>query len=182
MFKRLQGNPVLFFLVKALLLYILWYFLYELWLKPQDIIDKWVIDKLIKGGEFVISNMGYTLIPEPNIKQSIRTLGIDGTHGLWIGNPCDGIELFALFAGFIIAYPGPLKTKLWFIPLGIISIHIINQIRIIALVFITLLWPDYLDVNHTYTFTIIVYSFVFLLWMLWANKLSVKKSSPLAGE
>ncbi len=177
MFQKIQKNPTLFFLLKALLLYILWYFIYELWLNPLGVVDRLVINNLIRSGEFIISSLGFTLIPEPYLASNIRTLGIDGTHGLWIGDPCNGLTLFALFSGFVIAYPGPLKTKLWFIPLGILSIHLINLMRIIALVFITLYWPDYLELNHTYTFTILVYSFVFILWMIWANKLSVPKKS-----
>lgn len=180
MLTSLKKNPVFFFLLKALLLYVAWYVLYELWLHPTGIIDGFVIDNLIKSGEFIISNLGYTLIPEPDPKWAIRTLGIDGTHGIWIGDPCNGITLFALFTGFVIAYPGPIKTKLWFIPLGIVLIHIVNIFRIIALVFITLFAPQYLEFNHTYTFTIIVYSFVFFLWMIWANKLSAVKSNPNA--
>ncbi len=172
MFASLKKNPVFFFLVKALLLYVGWYLVYELWLHPLGIIDSFVIDNLITSGEFIISNLGYTLIPEPDPKWAIRTLGIDGTHGIWIGDPCNGITLFALFTGFVIAYPGPLKTKLWFIPLGLICIHLVNIMRIVALVFITLFAPEYLEFNHTYTFTLIVYSFVFLLWMIWANKLA----------
>jgi len=106
--------------------------------------------------------------------ENIRTIGIDGTHGLWIGDPCNGLTLFALFTGFIIAYPGPLKKKLWFIPVGIIAIHFINIIRIVALSLIVYYFPDpeVLDFNHTYTFTLLVYGFVFSLWYVWAGKLS----------
>jgi exosortase family protein XrtF len=111
----------------------------------------------------------------------MRTLGIDGTHGLWIGDPCNGITLFALFTGFVIAYPGPVKRKIWFIPLGLFAIHIVNILRIVALAFITLYAPSYLEFNHTYTFTIIVYSFVFFLWMLWANKFS-KPEEPTSNN
>lgn len=175
MLNKLQKNPTLFFLFKALILYILWYFVYELWLNPSGVVDSWIINNLVHSGEFILTKLGYTLIPEPFLKENIRTLGIDGTHGLWIGDPCNGLTLFALFSGFVIAYPGPLKRKLWFIPLGILSIHLINLLRIIALVFITLYWPEYLELNHTYTFTILVYSYVFFLWMIWANKLAQNK-------
>jgi exosortase family protein XrtF len=179
MLNYLKKNPVYFFLLKALLLYLFWYLFYELWLHPLGIFDSLIIDNLIKSGEFIITNLGYTLIPEPDPKWAIRTLGIDGTHGIWIGDPCNGISLFALFTGFVIAYPGPLKTKLWFIPLGLVAIHLVNICRIVALVLITLYAPEYLEFNHTYTFTIAVYSFVFLLWMLWANKLAVPKANTV---
>ncbi|MEW6470546.1 MAG: archaeosortase/exosortase family protein, partial [Bacteroidota bacterium] len=109
---------------------------------------------------------------------TIRTVGIDGTHGLWIGDPCNGIALFSLFTFFIIAYPGPWKKKLWYIPLGILSIHIINILRITALCIIVLKRPEYLEFNHTYTFTILVTAYVFLLWMIWARKFGRLKQEP----
>jgi exosortase family protein XrtF len=152
-----------------------------LWLHPNGFIDSLVIDNLINSGEFIVNALDYTLIPEIDPTGEMRTLGIDGTHGLWIGDPCNGITLFALFTGFVIAYPGPVKRKIWFIPLGLFAIHIVNILRIVALAFITLYAPSYLEFNHTYTFTIIVYSFVFFLWMLWANKFS-KPEEPTSNN
>jgi exosortase family protein XrtF len=173
MLQKLKENKVLFFLLKALLLYILWYVLYDLWLNPYGNIDEWVINNLVELSSFVLKNiMGYRLMPEPLLAENIRTVGIDGTHGLWIGDPCNGLTLFALFTGFVIAYPGPVKRKLWFIPMGILTIHLLNVIRIVCLSLIVKYAPEYLKFNHTYTFTFLVYSYVFILWMLWANRYS----------
>ena len=36
---------------------------------------------------------------------------------------------------------------------------------------------EVLDFNHTYTFTILVYSYVFFLWFLWATKLSSNQAN-----
>lgn len=40
---------------------------------------------------------------------------------------------------------------------------------------IALYAPQYLNFNHTYTFTFIAYSVVFGLWILWVNKFSDTK-------
>ena len=32
--------------------------------------------------------------------------------------------------------------------------------------------PELLDFNHDYTFTIIVYAFVFMLWYIWIQRFS----------
>jgi exosortase/archaeosortase family protein len=56
--------------------------------------------------------------------------------------------------------------------LGILIIHLLNIIRVIALTLLAYKAPEYLDFNHTYTFTILVYSVVFILWMIWALKIS----------
>ena len=106
-----------------------------------------------------------------------QVFGIDGSNGVWIGGPCNGITLMFLFAIFIISYPGNLKNKLWYLPLGIILVYILNLIRIVGLALIAFYYPDYLNFNHTYTFTFIAYSFVFGLWMLWVNKFANQKIS-----
>lgn len=160
------------FIGLAAVLYILWYVLYELWLNPWGEFDRFVIDNLILLASFVLQGLGYELIPQPPDDVDIRTIGIDGTHGLWIGDPCNGLTLFALFAIFVLAYPGPIRRKLWFIPIGLISIHIINVLRIVALSIIVTYDYAYLDFNHNYTFSILVYGFVFFLWYLWAGKLA----------
>lgn len=132
-----------------------------------------VIRSLEDISSWLLQLFGYQLIPDSH-DVSIRTIGIDGTGGIWIGDPCNGLTLFSLFTGFVIAYPGSAIKKLWFIPLGIILIHAFNVLRLVALALILHYFPDpeVLEFNHTYTFTIIVYSFVLFLWYLWAAKLS----------
>ncbi len=160
------------FIVLAAVLYLSWYFLYELVILPWGKLDRLVIDNLILLAGFVLKGFGYDLIPQPPDDVSIRTIGIDGTHGLWIGDPCNGLTLFALFSIFVIAYPGPLRKKAWFIPLGLISIHLLNVLRVVALSIIVTFDYAYLDFNHTYTFSVIVYGYVFFLWYIWAGKLA----------
>jgi len=78
---------------------------------------------------------------------------------------------------FVLAYPGHQKNKLWFVPLGILLIHILNIIRVISLAIIAYYSPYSLSFNHTYTFTFFVYAFIFLLWMVWVNKFAQKNST-----
>ena len=106
---------------------------------------------------------------------NMQLVGIDGAHPIWIGSPCNALTLFMFFALFVIAFPGSVKKKLWFIPLGIIIIHIANVLRVIALAIINFYAPQYIEFNHTYTFTFLVYSIIFLLWMWWV-KSSLKEN------
>ena len=175
MLNFLRNYPVFLFLLKAFGLYITWYILYEIWLHPQGKMDLLLINNLILLSSKILKLIGFRLIEQPIYNEVIRTMGIDGSHGLWIGDACNGLTLFALFTGFIIAYPGPLIRKLIYIPIGIIVIHFMNVLRIVSLSVITLYAPEYLEINHTYTFTILVYTCVFILWILWANKFSKTK-------
>ncbi|MBC7864741.1 MAG: archaeosortase/exosortase family protein, partial [Bacteroidia bacterium] len=91
-------------------------------------------------------------------------------QGVWIGYACNALSLFVLFSFFIISFPGNWLKKLWFIPVGILLVHLLNILRVFALVLIAHHHYDFLSFNHTYTFTILVYAFIFGLWMWWVNK------------
>ncbi len=170
--RTLVTNPLILFFLKSSFLFLLWIIVYDFWINPAQTFDLFVIDQLLTQGRFILELLGYELIPDAVYDTDYRTLGLDGTHGVWVGDPCNGITIFALFVGFIVAYPGKLLQKLWFIPFGIITIHLLNVIRIAALCIILLEAPDKLEFNHTYVFTTIIYSYIFLLWYWWANKLS----------
>lgn len=169
-------NPVLRFLLISICLFIGWYTIYELWLHTDTTIDLWIINNLIYFASFVLESIGYDLINLDHVDPNIRTIGIDGTHGLWVGDPCNGLSLFALYIGFIIAFPGPWKAKLLFIPSGIAIIHIMNILRIVGLCIVTLKYPNWLDFNHTYTFKIIIYGVIFFLWYLYVTRFSIAKT------
>lgn len=163
------SHPVFRFFAFAIILFVAWLGVYEFWLHPKGELDKWIISQIIYQSGLLLKALGFSLIAEVPFDENFRTIGIDGGHSIWVGDPCNGLELFALFAGFVIAYPGKWKNKLLFIPIGIVVIHLVNVIRVAALAYIVYLNPDWLAFNHTYTFTITVYSLVFLLWYLWAS-------------
>ncbi|MCI5057105.1 MAG: exosortase family protein XrtF [Flavobacteriales bacterium] len=164
------SNPLVKFVLKAVILFIGWYLVYELWLHPKTQIDLLIINNLIFFASAILKGMGYELINLDHVDPTIRTIGIDGTHGLWVGDPCNGLSLIALYAGFIISFPGNWKVKLAFIPSGILLIHILNIFRIVGLCLVTLYYPDWLDFNHTYTFKILIYAVIFLLWYIFATR------------
>ncbi len=184
MFKLLKENPFFRFLVLGTLIYLTWYLAYEFYIKPHSSLDRWVIDHIVSGTESFLKLLGYSLIEYPQ-SNFMNRVGIKGSLGVTVGAPCDGIILFGLFATFILAYPGPVKHKIWYAPLGIFLIHLINILRVAALAIIVDINPDWLAFNHDYTFTILVYGFVFLLWYIWIAKFGtkqVKKANALSHE
>lgn len=165
--KQVLSNPLLRFFVLFSVLFLFWYFIYDLWLHPQGIIDEKIIDVTIIFSSDILEWMGYD-----TYTYGARQMGIEGTSGLFIGDNCNAITLMALFSGFIIAFPGKIKNKLWFIPAGCLLLFFTNVMRICALAVIEVYSYTWMQFNHTYTFTIIIYGLIFLLWMLWVKKLS----------
>jgi exosortase/archaeosortase family protein len=167
--RRTWDDPLLRFLLLAALLYAGWYLLYERLLHPAGILDRAVIDNLMLLSGNTLETLGYALIPEPGGDDN-RYIGVQGGSLLWIGDPCNGVSLFAVFSIFLLAYPGPWKHKAWFLPLGLLSIHVLNMLRIVVLCIVVTVDYELLNFNHDYTFYIIVYGWVFGLWYLWVKR------------
>lgn len=162
-----------FFLLSSSL-YILWFVLYEFYIKPKTLLDEKLITSIIFTTKKALELFSYKVYYVLDDLEH-QMIGVDGAHPVWIGGPCDGVAIMAIFIIFVGAYPGNQFHKLWFIPLGLFFIHVLNIIRVASLAAINLHAPEYLDFNHTYTFTFIVYGFIFLLWMLWVNKFSKRQ-------
>ncbi|MBN8704120.1 MAG: archaeosortase/exosortase family protein [Bacteroidetes bacterium] len=169
-FATIKSNPLYRFVVIAFLLYTSWYILYEFFIKPLQVVDLFVVDNTISTSESILNSLGFKTYSGYD-----RLLGIDGTNGLWIGDKCNGIELFSLFAIFIIAYPGKFFKKFFFIPIGIGLIHVLNIARVVGLAIVQLNFPEWTEFNHTYIFNVIIYGVIFCLWIIWINKFSGKK-------
>jgi exosortase family protein XrtF len=180
---RLPENKVFRFLFFFFCSFLAWDLLYEYVLHPHEWLDKPVINLSSIMAKDFLDWFGYKTFIEPNpIK---RTIGIDGSTGVWIGDACNGITLFMLFTLFIVSYPGPWKHKAWFIPTGIVIIHLCNVFRIMALCIMARYKREWLDFNHTYTFQLLMYVIIFLLWLWWMKrysglKLKTDRNAPAA--
>lgn len=163
-------NPVVRFLVIVFALFILWYCVYNLWLHPNEKLDLFVVDMTISASKWILELLGYSVYTGAD-----RLIGVDGASGLWVGDNCNGIVLFSLFTWFIVAFKGKVKYKLIYIPLGIITIQLLNVIRVVVLAILDTHSRAWTEFNHSYTFNIIIYGYIFFLWMLWVNKFSEKE-------
>src|ERR1044071_4959788 len=174
---ELREKRIVRFLGIFLGLYAAWMMLYHWVIHPWGWLDTLVINDSSLWSLWVLDKIGFATFQSNH--ETIRTIGIAGTHGLWIGDPCNGLTLFALFSLFIVAYPGNWKGKMWYIPVGITLIHTMNILRITALCIITKTSPDSLDFNHTYLFQVLMYGFIFLLWFIWIR---ISSSKPNHAE
>ena len=165
-------NRLFKFLIISSITYVILYVFYEFFIKKHTFIDQAFIRVIINSSDSILQFFGYKTFKVLD-DRDFQVIGIDGSNGVWIGAACNAVTLFFLFSVFVLAYPGHQKSKIWFVPLGILSIHILNIFRVSALALIAFYKPSLLDFNHTYTFTFIVYGYIFLLWMIWSNKYSV---------
>lgn len=168
--KKLWSNPLYRFFILGVGLYLIWFVIYQFLIQPNQAINIWISKNIVNSADFLLNIIGIQSYID--IESDHVVIGVSGAYpsGVWIGEPCNGIKLFGLFTVFILAYPGKWLHKLWFIPAGIIFIHYVNVVRVMALMWINYKDPSALDFNHNYTFTILVYSVIILLWFIWIKK------------
>ena len=157
-----RNREVFLFLLKALLIYLAWYVLYTFWLLPDGRLDQYVSRNIVSVTASMLRLTGYGVFAFD------RVVGIELSRGLEIINGCNGIETIGLFIGFVAAYPGNRAKRWLFLPLGILVIYLVNVLRIYFLAILQHHWHSLFHFVHDYTFNLIFYLVVFLLWMVWA--------------
>jgi exosortase/archaeosortase family protein len=123
-----------------------------------------LISAILKSSKFFIDLMGYECW--------INSRVIYGNNSsLFMDDSCMGINLMFLFASFIALLPGALKHKLWYIPLGLIVILMLNCLRVI-LIFINMsktgAYTLALEIHDLFTYPVLV--FTFFMWVIWINR------------
>ena len=164
-----MNKKLIKFLIVTALLYVVWYFLYQFLIEPFTRFDYYISKNLGDIAVLIFDLFGVATVPFEESYHVVIGLANSTNSGVWIGTECNGLTLFSIFSIFIIAYPSNWKQKLWFIPLGILIIHLLNALRVVALVAIDHYHQEKLEFNHTYTFTFLMYLiiiFYFFLFLL----------------
>lgn len=156
--RRIAG-----FVGKVLAFYALWYVAYDLWLLPDGTVDRWLSTNVASVGGSMLGGLGFEAIVDG------RILRLPGTAGVKIVNGCNGLSTLGLFIGFVLAYPGRARRRLWFLPFGIGVIYLTNVSRVVAMTLTQKYWPAAFDPLHGFGLTTIFYVVVFALWVLWAT-------------
>lgn len=165
-----SGNRLLFrFLLVAAAMYLVWFFGYEQWLAKDGRLDELLCVQIASTSAALLRFVGFQAGLDPGFS---RLLVLNGQPSVIVGTPCNGLVLYALFGGFVLAFPGPWQRKLWFIPAGMALIWLLNVVRVAVLALNHYYSQETIDFNHHYTFTFVVYSCIFGLWMLWAKRLA----------
>ena len=149
--------------------YLLWFVGYGHYLAPDERLDTALTQNLAHTSAGILRLLGYAATVSHT---ALPVISLAQQPLLFVGHPCNGLVLYALFGGFIIAFPGPARTKLWFVPLGIFLIYSLNVMRVVGLTLNAYYSQQTVDFNHHYTFTFIVYLGIFGLWMWWATRLA----------
>jgi exosortase/archaeosortase family protein len=94
-----------------------------------------------------------------------------------INHGCSGLKPMLQYLLLMLIFPGPWKHKAWFIPMGLVIVHLTNLFRISGLAVVTITIPAYWDFAHDYFFRPFFYVIIFLLWVWWVEKFRAKPIS-----
>ena len=160
------ARPLQRFLLLSLGLYAGWLLIYGQWLEPDGRLDHALSVNIAAAAVAMLQGIGEVAgiaAREPN------TVLMQGQPAVFVDDPCNGLVLYALFIGFIVAFPGPIRHKLWFVPVGVVAIYLLNVLRVAALALNHTYWYHTVDFNHHYTFQFVAYVSIFGLWMAWVR-------------
>ncbi len=162
------------FLIKAVIIFIIWQLLYHLILNPIRFPDKIVTNITCYSTAKVLSL--YYKDAYCAYSQNKSIIMINGKKALGIADPCNALEIFVLYIAFLFCYPGNLKTRITYSIVGILLIYFANILRCCALTLLNLYNKGWMDISHHYLFTIVLYLLVFSLWVRYCKKSTINET------
>lgn len=185
-FEKWKQIPksVKIFLFKAIALLIIWKTVYLVFLLPTRVIDAPATYSVgvatAKALNFLSSSQQYTskkeIVDLPSefgiIAVNQQAIYLNNKKIVAIEDACNGIELFALYAGFILCLPALWVRKFSFIIMGLFAIYLVNIFRCAVITWVLLNHPSFFSFAHHYLFTFLVYIFIIWFWLLFTKKLT----------
>jgi exosortase/archaeosortase family protein len=115
-----------------------------------------------------------TRVLQIQIKTFDLSLWFSNNNGIIVGDGCTGLKQFIQVFLLFLIYPGPWKHKAWFIPTGILVMHITNIVRITLLgIAMNLNFPK-IHFIHSYILRLLFYVVIFALWWIWEEKIRTR--------
>lgn len=122
--------------------------------------------------DVLLENLGYDSVIESHPDQPSMMLIINNKYVARVVEGCNSVSVIILFASFIIAFAGRLRTTFFYILAGSVFLYVVNLFRIVILSMGLYHYPWRSEELHTIVFPLIIYGMVFLLWMVWVNRFS----------
>lgn len=96
---------------------------------------------------------------------------VDSFKTVLVKEHCLAIPAMVIFTGSILFFPGNRLNKLWFIPLGLVGIALINLFRLVFVAIAFQYFPtSVFNFNHSVLYVILTYSLIFAMIVWWMNR------------
>jgi exosortase family protein XrtF len=163
------------FLIKFLLFYVLFSFLYKGYLNQyRNDLNGRKTDVITKNVALHTNSLLHFLDQdskiEVNNKEGSVKMIFKERYVARVIEGCNAISIMILFAAFIFAFSAQLKQTTLYIALGVLTLYVLNIGRVAFLTYALYYYPEYQEVLHGTVFPLLIYGFVFILWGLWIMK------------
>jgi exosortase/archaeosortase family protein len=170
------------FLRNALLIFASWQLLYALYIYPTRIMDDFLTKTTGMATESILqliySAKRFYAVYEVSQNMSDGILSKVGKSLVWMGerplisivDSCNGLNMYALFIGFIIAFPSSIILKFGFGSMGLLALIGFNIARCVGLAILQIHYPNFTVFAHHYIFNVLTYAMVFGLWYYFTKK------------
>lgn len=160
-------KPVRVFLIRALIIFIVWKAIYILLLQPDRTLDKPLTDitAMLTAKIFSWFSGNDTFITYGNK----TILWSNGKRVLAIMDGCNGLELFVVYIGFLLSMPVGMKKFWTYAILGCVTIFVLNIMRCVGLTWLISAHKQYADFAHHYLFKLVIYGFIFYCWVRYSK-------------
>lgn len=116
-----------------------------------------------------LTTFGWASTPYKNDDSPTTKVVYHDKSILSIYEGCNGVNVMIIFVAFLFAF-GPISHRLWwYVPLGLLVLHLSNLLRITVLFWVSLYEPDFMYFLHKYFFTAALYVVTFILWVIWVR-------------
>jgi len=165
--KYLKLHQFVRLLINIAFLSTVWYIFYSFF-RNKNFVDYFYeeITYLLTLSQLFVSKTLLTIIGY-EVEIYGKTIKIVNSYGVHLDRGCLGRNVIGLFAGFILAYPAKIKSKLWYIPMGILIFFIVNVFRIMALSITDNCCRHILNFNHHIVFQYLTYFIIITMWVVW---------------
>lgn len=171
----LQYKPFFLFLLKFLGSYVVLILIYDFYLKTFDgtknEIDSFTI-LVANQAQIVLKIFNFQVISAPSPTDASVVYYVLGKPFVRIVEGCNAMSVMILFVAFVLAFSGRLWKTIVFLALGVLTIYVLNVMRIALLTMGLFYYPEMKTALHDIMFPLFIYGVVFGLWVLWVNKFS----------
>jgi exosortase family protein XrtF len=168
--KWSELKPSFLFLGKFLGFYLVANLLYGWWVTAYEPAPDPITVAAAQHATAFLDIAGYDVSHAAHPTRPAERMFLKGHSILSVYEGCNGVNVWIIFTGFILAFTGIHKRALIFWGVGTVILYLVNQLRLLLLFFISLWYPHNLYFFHKYFFTAGIYAVVFAMWYYWIIK------------
>lgn len=165
-----QFRPIVNFLLIFILTFFVQSVMYDLYLHRYEYKVDGMSSAVGSQAAALLNALGFDAFASDQHLEKSTHVGIDGFARVKVIEGCNGLSVMILFLAFILGFPGSWKQKAWFVPAGMLVIHVFNIARVAILGWAVYTYGEAGYPIYKEMFTASIYVLVLALWYVWVQK------------